>query len=71
MYIVRYALMNKETKTIQGEEYYTPEGLFDYIQKHFSRRDYSDSPIVGVRALVKNGRVIEVFCQYSAEEVWE
>lgn len=71
MYIVRYALMNKETNVIQGEEYYTREALFDYIQKHFSKHEYSDSLTVGVRALVKSGRVIEVFCQYSAGELWE
>lgn len=71
MYRVSYALMNTESKTIQGEDYYTREELFEYIRKHFSRRDYSDSLTVGVRALVKSGRVIEVLCQYSAGEVWE
>lgn len=71
MYRVSYTLMDTESKTIRGEGYYTREELFDYIQKHFSRQTYSDSLTVGVRALVKSGRVIEVFCQYTAEEVWE
>jgi len=71
MYRVSYALMNTESKTITCEEYYTREELFEYIRKHFSRHDYSVSRTVGVRALVKSGRVIEVLCQYSAKEVWE